>query len=287
MLRDSLKSSRVLRRAVPLLARWTPDVPVTRDLPHLGTFTFGLRRHRWMLGPDPMEFHLDLLAGYGRLIDEGATVYDIGANIGYYACYIARHFAAREVLAFEPMTANLKLLRRNAARTGGKVRVLPVAVADVDARELLQVDDVSDGSAVLDRISDGRAAETREALGLGAKTEEVEVRTLDRLIRDMDLPAPGFIKIDTEGAEAVVLRGAQQTLDRHGPHLAIALHGPDKAAEVYERLTPLGYAIFGYADATAKQGWEQLSATSIQTAHNNVFASRDAERLRQPFASPS
>jgi hypothetical protein len=75
----------------------------------------------------------------------------------------------------------------------------------------------------------------------------IHVVRLDDEIRDRQLPPPGFIKIDVEGMELEVLRGAPQTLQQYGPALYIELHGAleaDKlqnASEVVSQLWQWGY----------------------------------------------
>src|SRR5207302_8721381 len=51
--------------------------------------------------------------------------------------------------------------------------------------------------------------------------------TLDDLTFHDGLPAPTAIKIDVEGAEAAVLRGAARLLTEHGPVIFLSTHGPD------------------------------------------------------------
>ena len=268
------------------MIRCVPDITVTRHVDDLGRFSFGLRRHRWMFESRPLRPHARNLGMFARLVDPGCVAYDVGANIGYYTRFIARHLQPAEVVAFEPMTANLKVLRRNAQGSSPvPVRVLPIALSDRDDRELLQLDDLSDGSSVLDRISGGQPSETRQRLGLRGKTEEVHVRTLDRVIPEERLEPPGFIKIDTEGAEATVLVGAKETLDRHGPHIAIASHGPDLVEQVLDLLSPLGYHAFGFLrDGDALRYGRLDASTRSSLGDNNFVTSRDEARLTDPIS---
>ena len=64
--------------------------------------------------------------------------------------------------------------------------------------------------------------------------------TLDRIVRDDQLAPPDFIKMDVEGSEADVLRGAAETLTAR-PHLIIETHGAAVERECVELLTPHGY----------------------------------------------
>jgi FkbM family methyltransferase len=238
-----IRSRPQLARLARSGVRFVPDVAVTRNIPQIGRLSFGVRRHRWLLGENCLAGHQGNLDMFRRLIRPGDVVYDVGANIGYYARYMLGNLPLSRLIAFEPMTANLRLLRRNIAlgQCGDRATVLPLALSDADAEELLQIDDIAGGSSVLDTVSGGRPAEGRSRLGLGTKTEPVRVRRLDSLLERGELPPPNFIKIDTEGAEGRVLRGATQTLLVHRPRLAIALHGPACAREVVALLSALNY----------------------------------------------
>jgi FkbM family methyltransferase len=233
-----------------------PDRVVERDVDQLGLFAFRLRRHRWMLGKPLFVsgHHAQTLAMFRQLIRPGDVVYDIGANIGYYTRFIARDMGAGQVISFEPMTENAELLERNVAlaKLDDKVKVYRLALSDHTGDELLQVDDVMGGTAVLDAVAGGKPSEARQHVGLGPKTETVKVMTLDSLIQRDNLPAPAFIKIDTEGAEAMVLGGALNTLRTHKPRLAIALHGEGPTRAVLNLLMRLGYTCRGEVDGVVR-----------------------------------
>lgn len=272
------------RRLARQAIRFIPDIPVTRDIPELGRITFSLRRHRWMLQPGSFEGHRAMLATFRALIRPGDAVYDIGANIGYYTCFIARSFPDCTIATFEPMSANLKLLRRN-VRQGGfaeRVRIFPMALGATEGEELLQIDDMMDGSAALDRITGGRPSEGRRSLGLRPKTERVSIRLLDRVVSEDKLPLPAFIKVDVEGAEAMVLQGAMKTLGAASPRLAIALHGSEVAAEVLTILGTLDYFCYGSVRDAAQKRYRRLEPSDApHLADNNIICSRREDEVAQ------
>lgn len=269
------QSSPALTRLARRSFRWIPNVPVTRAIPGIGPFRFGIRRHRWMLRQNCLAGHMSNLTNYIAMIREGGVVYDIGANIGYYARYLLANAPVGQLVAFEPMSANFALLKHNIAlsRHGDRCRILQMALADREGDELLQVDDVAGGSAVLDAVSGGSPAEARRTIGLGPKTEAVPVRPLDRVIDTERLPRPQFIKIDTEGAELDVLRGAERTLREDKPRLAIAVHGFDSAVKTLEFLEAMGYRSFAFTvDRAGKTCGRITPATVQQISDNNIYA---------------
>ena len=265
-----------LRRALSRAARFVPDRTIERDVPHAGRLAFGLRRHRWLLGRTPFEGHRPVLRLFQRQIKDGDVLYDVGANIGYYARFALARFRVSQIVAFEPMAANVGLLRRNAELAGGgKIDVRPIALGDADEAAVeLQVDDQADGSAVLSKISGGRAAEGRAAQGLSPLSERVELVKLDTLLaREPDLPRPDVMKIDTEGAEHLVLEGARETLANHRPRLILAAHGTARARQMLELLADLGYHAAGWHPDGR---WGPLTPADAETlGDNNCIASPD------------
>ncbi|HQY88136.1 MAG TPA: FkbM family methyltransferase, partial [Tepidisphaeraceae bacterium] len=151
------------------------------------------------------------------------------------------------------------------------VKVMAMALSDHDGSESLQIDDVMGGTAVLDSVSHGEASASRQRLGLKPKTETVSIRTLDRLIDEAKLPKPDVMKIDTEGAEAIVLKGAEGVLKNKRPRLLIALHGEQPARATLELLHKHGYICYG----TTSKGPETRPLTladAVSLQDNNIIA---------------
>ena len=162
-----------------------------------------------------------------RHVGPGTTVWDVGANVGFFTLLAAR--LGGDVQAFEPVPATARRLRANVAANGfgERVRVHEQAVAARSGRAaFLLVEDAS-WSHLADR---GRHPRTRARL-------EVPVVALD----DLDLPLPDVIKVDVEGSELAVLEGARRLLADHAPLLVVELHATN--AEVCDLLEPLGYEI--------------------------------------------
>ena len=118
-----------------------------------------------------------MLGALRRLIDPGAVVFDVGANIGMYVRFMLCRFNAGRVVAFEPMRENLPLLQRNIHRGGcaDRVQVMNVALADYDGSDAFQIDDMSSASGTLDVVAQGAAAQGRRQYGLPPKVETVQM----------------------------------------------------------------------------------------------------------------
>ncbi len=153
----------------------------------------------------------DEYAAFRAAIRPGAVALDIGANAGAYALLFGQWVgAAGRVYAFEPSPAILATLRRHIAINRLDTVVTPV------------------GAAVCDRVGRatfvlaGTSGENHLGMagGVGAATVDVETTTVDAFCRREGV-TPDFIKIDVEGAELDVLRGARETISAGGTRLAL------------------------------------------------------------------
>lgn len=158
----------------------------------------------------------------------GKIVYDVGAWEGVLTLFFARAVGGRgQVIACEPNPRSAARLRENLALNLLRhVRLFEVALGDVEGQAWLHV-------------PDGIAA--RGHLSMNGTGIAVPVRRLDALIAEEGLPAPDFVKVDVEGAELAVLRGAQATLTRCRPILLIEVHPQTDRAALWTLLRALGY----------------------------------------------
>lgn len=176
-----------------------------------------------------------------RLIDPGDVIVDVGANVGYLTSLAAaRSGAGGTVIAYEPHPTVFKLLARNAAQWAQQS-----GVASVEVHEAALSDQVGSGelSAGPEFHGNMGLAALRSASEVSADEEllSVSLRRLDDEIGDR---AVGMLKIDVEGHEPEVLRGAERLLER-GDVRDIVFEDheeyPDRATELVERA---GYRLF-------------------------------------------
>jgi FkbM family methyltransferase len=141
-------------------------------------------------------------------LSDGDVMYDIGANIGFITVEIAHHFRGRvRLAAFEPQ----KSLANRIAVSAMLNDTPNVEVFDVLLGE-------AEGSTELFVASNTAHASLRPR-SRDAKPTTLPVVTLDSLLEREALPPPALIKLDVEGSELSVLRGAVRTLKAHQPYL--------------------------------------------------------------------
>jgi FkbM family methyltransferase len=147
-----------------------------------------------------VEWHIYLLLR--EFLQSGDCFLDIGANIGWFTVTGSRLVGDRgRVLAVEPDLFNLRLLRRNLRLNGcNNVEVFPVAVGD------------RPGKATLYRSSDNQGDHQLAICSDRPDHVRVRVTTIDQLLQKW-LQKVDFIKIDTQGSEAAILRGMSELLE--------------------------------------------------------------------------
>lgn len=186
---------------------------------------------RPMGGVDP-----DLLRLTAEVVRRGDTVWDIGANLGLFS-FAAAALAGRQgrVLAAEPDTDLVRLLRRSAAQAAARapVEVLPAAVSGELSVARFHVARRNRSTSHLAGFGSSMAGGVRS-------THLVPTVTLDWLAASF--PAPDVIKIDVEGAELPVLAGGSGVLS--GARVVICEVYGHNAAAAAEILTAHGYVLY-------------------------------------------
>lgn len=141
---------------------------------------------------------------------QGSVLWDIGANVGLYSCYAAKARNSK-VFAFEPSVFNVELLARNIYLNGltSNVSIIPLPLTDGLAFNMLNMTTTEWGGALStfgkDYGWDGRKLQqcfNFQTIGITADDAKVLLK----------VPQPNYIKIDVDGIEHLILRGAKVVL---------------------------------------------------------------------------
>lgn len=138
------------------------------------------------------------------------TVVDIGANEGQFTRAILQTFPAAKIFAFEPLLAAAREFERH-FRANDRVRFHRQACGDLAGEAEININTFSQSSSIL-RLAEYHRSKFPSANEIGKAA--VEVVRLDDAIRDYDFNIPALLKIDVQGYELHVLRGAKETLSR-------------------------------------------------------------------------
>lgn len=166
-----------------------------------------------------------------QMIRPGMTVVEVGANMGVHSVDLARACAPGPFFAFEPQPRIFQVLCANLALNDiANAFAYPEGCGEAE------------GAAIVPAVDYGQQGNFG---GLSLQSEgaagiKVRLRTLDSL----ELVACHLIKIDVEGFEPQVLRGARETIVRCRPYLYVENDRRENQAELIALVADLGYRMF-------------------------------------------
>ncbi len=185
------------------------------------------------------QFEPESLAAWADMCDGGKAglVIDVGSYGGLFG--IAAKLMKNEVIAIEPKPTMVRRTRANAALSGVKYAVLSLAASDRNGVADLGFDPAN-------ALTSASSLERK-----GPARMEVETKRLDDILTMTALAKIGHqvgaIKIDVEGHEAAVIRGALAIIERDRPALIVETLDDEKRKAEVQALLP-GYHVAAWMD---------------------------------------
>lgn len=166
------------------------------------------------------------------------VLWDIGANIGVYALYAANARGLR-VLAFEPSAASFAVLMRNIEINGlgGRIDAYCLAFDRATRLDYLHMAATEAGHSMHSFGTD----ETARGVIAPKFRQSVPGFAIDAFRELFRPPPPGHIKLDVDGNEAAVLRGAAATLATTVKTALVEIDSEEIGRDIRLALTPLGF----------------------------------------------
>lgn len=185
----------------------------------------------------PPELEVAILLSEISRLFMPCSFWDVGANIGYYSWLLKRRNPGLEVRMFEPDPHNVQLLgdtmRRNEPSS---TRLRPVAVSDRVGSIELTIDNLTGASSTLERVETSFCQQHWNVHGVSVTVPSVTIDSERSVTSPVHL-----VKIDVEGHEESVFRGASDTLRRDQPIIvAECFHG---GSCLVRFLRPEGYIV--------------------------------------------
>jgi FkbM family methyltransferase len=153
-------------------------------------------------------------------LPEGGVLLDVGAHIGYFSIRAAVKIGPKgRVVAFEPDPRTLKSLRANVAASNA-ANVTIEGIACTDREQVLTF-------YASNSLNTAQSSLSRQNATISLAPPEpftVPGRPIDSVVRELGLERVDVVKVDVEGAELLVLRGAVETLGRFHPRLIIEVN---------------------------------------------------------------
>lgn len=188
---------------------------------------------RWEHSAWDGSYELETAELFFTLVKKDMTFLDVGSGLGFYALLAGR--AGANVITFEPDPKNAAsvLLHVEINRLADRIRLVRQAVFSHTGHVTLE-------------FSDGESAHHNTkvcaAPKVPAKAFEAQCTTLDDFIQASSAPTlPTLVKIDVEGAESEVLRGADRLFRTSRIRLLCEVHDDTNAAFAHKWLKERGY----------------------------------------------
>jgi len=160
-------------------------------------------------------------------LKEDFVVFDIGANIGVFTCFAANLVKKGKVFAFEPVSFVFDVLKRN-ARDYDNVDCHKIGFASKAEEKEILIRQWAPGDST---IKDSPIQRPFQSFDL---KEKIEISTLDNFVEEKNFIKIDFIKIDVEGYEVEVLKGAIKTIKKFRPILGVSLHSSSFEKDIGE-----------------------------------------------------
>ena len=162
-------------------------------------------------------------------------VVDVGANLGDWTVIAAKYYGA-SVISVEPVLSSYQLLRANINLNSIDSQVIPINCA------------LSDSNSALSLICESKvgyavALSERENTKSGCVLQSYPAETLDAIIQRIHPSSLDLLKVDAEGSEVSILRGAVDTILTYFPRLIIEVHSLQLRKQVLELLSNFGYSM--------------------------------------------
>jgi FkbM family methyltransferase len=215
--------------------------------------------HPRLLTTDTKDYEPHICRWIIENLRDGDVFFDVGAHCGWNSLKAARRVGNEgKVIAFEPSPPLVNLLsyhqRRNHLR---QITVVTRAVSDRDA-----------GTAQFFLLNEGLSSQNSLTIGRTGLPFLESARRTPTVVRTIKLDTfctttgliPNVIKIDVEGAEGMVLRGAEAVLREFHPAVIVSVHPfwlppGDSLAAILELMNSLGYRVHG-SHCTRYEGQE-------------------------------
>jgi FkbM family methyltransferase len=192
-------------------------------------------------------------------IPEGGILFDVGANIGLYTLWAGLTRGAT-VYAFEPESSNYATLNANlrANQLTERCRAFCTGISDKIGFDTLRMLQITSGAS-------GHQVGTAHKAGVA---QGIVTTTLDHLVYEAGLPCPSHVKIDVDGIEPAIVRGASRLLSDErlkSVLIELSIMEPDHKAVVDQLVD------YGFAKDEALEKAVYAKTTGVKHTGNIIF----------------
>lgn len=274
-----MKPLRVWRRAIKRLSRvWLPSSRKTVAHSHINNYDLLVLANEEVgraihFGKNYEQAETAYMQ---KVIDPTSVCVDVGANVGYFAMLMAKNAYKGRVFAFEPIPLNAALLRASVELNGfSNVEIIECAIGD------------SDTEVTLSQSTDGAYSSLHDTARKSVeRLIRVPMITLDSFVQSRSIPSIHVLKIDVEGAEALVIEGARTLLEDTAKRPSFILmeladmnlkYFNTNASAIVEKMHELGYIPYFVDNNTTLMPFR---ADALDTFYNVLFLASGLSTVR-------
>ena len=208
------------------------------------------------------DYELNNINFINNNITPGMTAIDVGAHIGLISVIIGKQVSPHgKVFSCEPTPSTFRLLKKTVEinKMSGIVQPINKAVSEKTGKDFFYVTDIEASNS-------NSMSNNRRTLGTETKIE-VQVVSIDDLAKESSLEKIDLIKIDAEGTEYSVLKGASAVIDKWHPKIILALHPDsiknfgDTLSDIWDFVIAKKYTVIYKTDRITKD--EFISQTGL------------------------
>ncbi len=234
-------------------------------------------------------FEDEIYLRHGIALPDGASVLDVGANIGFFSMFVHQRSKGARVYAFEPFPATFDALRGNVELYGLDVRLFNRGVAErpgqaeftfypnapgLSGRFAGTAEDIAENRALvldwLERSGAGASItpeQIDEAIRDHLRTEvfPIELVSLSDIIREQGIDHIDLLKVDAEKSEADILAGLRDEDWAKIDQVVLEVHSDELLEKVSGMLRAHGFeiAVDDFAVAAERDGQEAVRVTMV------------------------
>jgi FkbM family methyltransferase len=199
-----------------------------------------------------------------KLINDGDTIFDIGANIGWYSNHLAKKFRNSTIYSFEPIPETFNQISANTELNGAtNIRLNKLALSSKKEKLTFYYSPTVTGASSSQNITENQSMTKLE----------LEAETIDNFISTNSIDKLDFVKCDVEGAEYFVYQGGFETFKNYKPIVFTEMLRKWAAKFGYHPNDIINYFFqFGYKCFVANKGkLKKLDKVDEQTIETNFF----------------
>ena len=200
------------------------------------------------------KFNRDLII-QSCVKNEKPLIFDIGAHHGQSIKYLERIFKSPVIYSFEPNPESFKILSKNSSKNN---KIFNFAFSNMVGESHFFQNKISHTNSLYEVNIDSRDSIRAQELSLIDSKEintriNVDTFTLDRFFEDYSVDFVDLMKVDTQGAEELVLEGGVESLDKiQSIILEVSFFDyyvhKTNFADVEKYLLPAGFELFSILD---------------------------------------